>query len=66
MVIDITVGEEERLVAEFRAYLSQQARMLVAGSPERKDKRFARVTFPELRFKIVYHCDPEKVKIEWT
>lgn len=43
--IQVTVGNEEALVAQYRAYLQRQARLVVAGRPERAGKRYAQVTF---------------------
>lgn len=63
---EVTVAEEDRLVSEYRAYLRREARRLVAGSPERSGKRFALVAFPHLVPRLVWHCDPEAVKIQWT
>lgn len=45
MNIEITIANEAQLIEEYRAYLRRNARLVVAGRPERAGKRFAQVTF---------------------
>lgn len=64
MNIQITVADEDRLVAIFREHLAREARRAVTESPDRVGKRYARVTMPNIQFRSLYwDCEP---KIEWV
>lgn len=64
MNIQITIADEDRLVAIFKQHLLYEARRAVAESPDRVGKQFARVTMPDIQFRSLYwDCQP---RIEWV
>lgn len=68
MNIQVSVGNEDELVAEYRAFLRKQARSIVAGRPERVGKQFARVTFLNLVIErlVLKVTEDEAIKVDFV
>lgn len=68
MNIQITVGNEEQLIHEYREYLRKKARTVVFGRPERVGKQFAQVTFQGLHIEqmVLMVEESEAFKVEFV
>lgn len=63
--MNIHIANEAELIASYRKHLMHEAKRLIADSPDKVGKMFARVTFPQIRHNTIYN-DNDLPKVDFV